>query len=323
MKKLLLIAVFIATPCFAQVLTDTARGVVVAHPGRVELAGAWNAEGVANPTQIVAGSDRVAVLDALNDQAVVVEVATGRATRIRTAATPIAAAFLGRDLYVLARDARTLQRSGGPSIQLGADPAFLRASGAKLYVYSRAAGVLQEIENDRVVRRFTVPPFASDFELAGRTAYLVYPREARIRTVDLAAGKIGSIAVGAVPVDLAIAGGGTALTARVLAVADPSAKRLWLTEGEQSAAQAIARGFLRGFLGLGLYGNRSSVFPTGIDRVLARGSKWIAYDSSSGTLYRIERQKSSVIAKSIAPGAFTLTASGVAFWQDGRLRIAR
>ena len=321
MKKLLLLA-FLASPAFAQVLTDTPRGVVAAHAGRVELAGAWTAEGVANPTAIAASSERVAVLDALNDQAVIIDLATGRATRRNTAATPIAAAFLGRELFILARDGRVLQGER-TAIPLAADPALLRVAGGKLYVYSRAAGVLQEIDGERIVRRLTVAPFASDLEIAGRTAYLVYPREARIRTVDLATGKAGNVAVGAVPVDLALTGGGTALTARVLAVADPSAKRVWLTEGAQSTAQAIARGFLRGFLGLGLYGNRASAFPTGVDRVLARGSRWVAYDSSSGTLYRIERRKSSVIAKGIAPGGFTLTAEGVAYWQDGRVRMVR
>jgi hypothetical protein len=184
--------------------------------------------------------------------------------------------------------------------------------------------VLAEIERDRVVRRAVIAPFASDLEVDGATAYLLFPREAHIRTVDLRTLRAsGSVAVGAVPIDLALAGGGSAITARVVAVADPSAKRVWLTEGTQSLTQAVARGFLRGVLGLGLFGNRSSEFPTGVDRVLARGARWLAYDSSSGTLYRVTRQKSSVVASGIAPGAFALTADGIAYWQNGRVRIAR
>jgi hypothetical protein len=180
--------------------------------------------------------------------------------------------------------------------------------------------VLEEIDG-RVTRRVRVGSFASDLETDGRTAYLLYPREARIQMVDLASMKLkGTAAVGAVPVDLALAGGGTALTARVLAVADPSAKRIWLTEGTQSTAEAVARGFLRGFLGLGLFANRSSAFPTGVDRVVARGARWIAYDSSSGTLYRVDRRKSSVIARHVEPGAFALTQDGIAWWEDGRIR---
>src|SRR6185436_17375024 len=106
-----------------------------------------------------------------------------------------------------------------------------------------------------------------------------------IRLVDLRTMKATSeIAVGAVPVDLAFAGGGTALTARILAVADPSGKRVWLTESTQSMTEAVARGFVRGLLGLGLFGGQGSQFPTGVDRVETRGKGWVAYDSSSRTL---------------------------------------
>lgn len=323
MKRLALILLF-ATPAFAQVLTDTSRGVVVANAGRVRLERGWDVEGVREATDIAASSDRVVVLDALHDQAVVVDIANGRTQRVTTGATPIAAAFVGRDLYILSRDSRQLRRVGGSAIAVEADPAFLAVASQKLYVYSRTTGVVEEIQNDRVTRRVRIAPFASDFEADGRTAYLAYPRESRVRTIDLAAMKPAeAIDVGAVPVDIALTGGGTALTARVLAVADPSAKRIWLTEGRQSMTKAVARGFLRGVLGLGLYGNRSSQFPTGVDRVLARGSRWIAYDSSSGTLYRVTRQQSSVIAKGIAPKGFTLTTDGVAFWQNGRVRTVR
>ena len=208
-----------------------------------------------NATAIVVGSDRIAVLDAMNNEAVIADLTTGKATRVRTAETPIAGAFLGRDLYILARDARQVERVNGPRFPVDRDPAFLRESGGKLYVYSRATGSIEEIGTKRRVK---VAPFASDFEISGRTAYLTFPREARIRTIDLNGMKVtGVVAVGAVPVDIAFAGGGTALTARILAVADPSAKRVWLTEATQSTSQAMARGFLRGFLGLGLFGNRS------------------------------------------------------------------
>jgi hypothetical protein len=303
-------------------LVETSRGIVVARSGSVELDGRWRVEGVRNPTEIIASDRQVVVLDALANEALMVDLASGRPTRHRTAETPIAAAFLGADVYVLARDARVLQRIGGRSIPLGADPSFLRAAHGKLYVYSRVSGALEEF-TERMTRRIEVAPFASDLETDGQTAYLVYPREGRILTVDLQSMKpAGPIALGAVPVDLALAGGGTALTARVLVVADPSAKRIWLTEGRQSATGAVARGFLRGFLGLGLFANRSAEFPTDIDRVLVRGSRRLAYDSSSGTLYRVTRQKSSVVAKNIAPGAFALTADGIVWWQDGRLQRA-
>jgi len=316
MKRLLLL-LLLSTPAFAQLLTSTDRGVVVAHGRTIALAARWTVDGVANPTAIVAGDDRVVVLDALHDEAVVVTLAGGRATRIRTAATPIAAAFLGRELFIVARDARLLQRAGGVDIPLGADPAFVAEWNGRLYIYSRGDGVLEESDGVRITRRVRVPPFASDLELAGGTAYLAYPRDGRIRTVRLESMKTGEeLAVGAVPVDLDFAGGGTALTARVLAVADPSAKRVWLAESTQSTAEAVARGFLRGFLGLGLFRGRASDFPTGVDRVETRGKDWIAYDSSSRTLYHFTRKATRVIARGVPPQGFTLTPRGVAWW-DG------
>jgi len=312
----MLLVLLLALPAGAQLLTSTPQGIVIATNNQLRLQNGWTATGVENPTHIVANDDQVAVLDALHNEAVIADLKTGRTTRIATAETPIAATFVNRELYVLARDARVLQH-GNTRIPLAADPSFLRSGNGRLYVYSRAAGLIEEIENDRVARRVSIAPFASDFEISGTTAYLVYPRDARIRTADLDAMKSGDeLAVGAVPVDLAFAGGGTAITARILAVADPSAKRVWLAEGTQSTAKAIARGFLRGFLGLGLFGNRASQFPTGVDRVEIRGKQWIAYDSSSGTLYHFTRKKSSVLAKNVAPGAWTLTARGVAWW-DG------
>jgi len=310
----LLVAAVLALPVSAQVLISTARGVVVAHDRRIELGTSWSVDGVAHATGIAAGDERVAVLDALSNEAVVVELATGRSTRMATAETPVAASFIGSQLYLLARDARLLQH-GDTRIAVGADPAFLRVAGGRVYVYSRAEGVVEEIEGDRVVRRLSVAPFASDLEVSGTSGYLVYPRTGRIRTIDLAAMKtLGELAVGSVPVDLTFAGGGTALTARILAVADPSAKRVSLAEGTQSMATAVARGALRGLLGLGLFGNGGAQFPTGVDRVEIRGKAWIAYDSSTGTLYTFTRKTSSVLARGIAPGAFTLTGTGVAWW---------
>jgi hypothetical protein len=310
-------ALLFALPATAQVLTDTPQGVVVAHEGRVKLAGRWNVEGVAHPTSMVADGGRVVVLDGLHDEAVIVE--NGRASLIETATTPVAAAFLARELYILARDGRVLQHVGGRDIPVAADSAFLSTWKDRLYVYSRATGAIQEIANDAITRTLTVAPHASDFEIAGGIAYLAFPREGKIRSVRLSSGagessEVHELAVGAVPVDLAFAGGGSALTARILAVADPSAKRVWLAEGTQSTVEAVARGFLRGLLGLGLFGSRASEFPTGVDRVLTRGKAWVAYDSSSRTLYRFSRKENVVLARDVAPQAFVLTADGVAWW---------
>lgn len=315
MKRVLLV-VFLSLPAAAQVLIDTPRGVVAAHDGRIELVNGWNVAGVDDATFIAADDDRAVVLDALSNEAAIVELANGATRRIRTAETPIAAIFVKGELYILARDARVLQHVGGVDIPLDADPSHIAQADGRIFVYSRTAGVLREIGGERL----EVPPFASDFEIAGNDFYLVYPREGKVRMGPIRpSGPIGpltELSVGAVPVDLAFAGGGTALTARILAVADPSAKRVWLTESTQSMATAVARGFLRGLLGLGLFGARSSQFPTGVDRVETRGKNWIAYDSSSRTLYHFTRRQSTVLARGVAPHAFALTGNGVAWW-DG------
>lgn len=322
MKRILLLAL-LACPAFAQVLTDTPRGVVVAHDGRIEWGGR-SVAGVEHATFITADDERAVVLDALHNQAVLVDLASGAMQRIRTAETPIAALFVRRELYILARDARVLQRVGGEDIPLDADPSHLAQTNGRIFVYSRTAGVLHEIGGGR----WEVPPFASDFEITGERFFLTYPREGKVRIGQIGPigqmgspispirpiGLISELSVGAVPTDLAFAGGGTALTARILAVADPSAKRVWLAESTQSMTEAVARGFLRGLLGLGLFGGRASQFPTGVDRVQTRGKHWIAYDSSSRTLYHFTRKQSTVLARGVAPHAFALTADGVAWW---------
>jgi hypothetical protein len=108
-----------------------------------------------------------------------------------------------------------------------------------------------------------------------------------------------------------------------LAIADPSAKRVWMIEGAQSFSQAFARGFLRGLLGLGLRANRNSDFPTGVDRVLIVGKTLLAYDTSSGTLYRVAKAKSTAVAQDVGPQSFTLTSEAVWIWDDSVRRLQR
>jgi hypothetical protein len=321
---------FIAAPAFAQSIASTPHGFVVAHHNVIQLFNAqgtdvvWTTDGVANPTSIVAGDERVAVLDALSSDVRIVELATGRGTTMRSGETPVGGAFLGRTLYLLERDARALERIGADgaraSISLTADPAFLFAAGGRLYAYSRTAGVLQEITASpfAVARSVRVAPFASDVETDGKDAYLVYPREAKIRVVALATMQpAGEVAAGAVPVALAIE------PPHTLAIADPSAKRVWIIEGAQSFSQAFARGFLRGLLGIGMRPRGNSDFPTGVDRVLIRGKALIAYDTSSGTLYRVAKSQSSIVAQNIRPQAFTVTHDAVWTWDDSVRRLQR
>ena len=329
MKRILAL-LLAASPALAQVVATTPRGVVVAHDNVVQLFNAagtgvvWTIEGVAMPTSIVAGTDRVAVLDALSSSVLIVELGSGRGTTISCGETPVAGIFAGSALYLLERDARALERIGADgaraSIDTSADPSFLQDSGNRLYAYSRTAGLLQEITTApfAVARSVPVAPFASDFQIDRGNAYFVYPREAKIRVVALASMKPGGeIAVGAVPVALAFT------PSHALAVADPSAKRVWMIEGAQSFGQAFARGFLRGLLGLGIRPNRNSDFPTGVDRVLVRGNVLFAYDTSSGTLYRVAKGKSTVVAKDVPPQSFAITSDGVFVWDEAVRRLQR
>jgi len=317
-----LIAFALSLPLFAQSVASTSRGVIVAHDNVIELQGKWKTEGVSAPGAIAVSDTRTAVLDPIHDRVAVVVLVDGRTTFATTLSTPIAAAFAGNDLLVVDRDAGVIEKIGGGKIQLARDPEFLAVTGSHAYVYSRVDGALQEIgiEPFALLRTIQVDPFASAMQCDTRTAYLTYPRAGRIKIVDLEKmERQGEITIGELPIDIAISGGPTALTASRLAVADPVAKRVWLVEGRQSTAQAFARGFIRGMLGLGVFGRNDKQFPTGVDRVVARGSGWLAFDSSTGTLYDITKRNTTVLARGLAPHAFALTPEGVAWWQSGTL----
>jgi hypothetical protein len=321
-----------AATTHAQPIASTNRGIVVAHDDVVELFDRtgkkliWKTDGLPTPQTIAASNERIAVLDPLANEARVVDLATGHGTTVHTGETPVAGVFIGSTLYILERDARALERIGADgtraSISTGADPAFLRESNGKLFVYARGEGLVQEVSTTPfAIRRNTrVTPFASDFEVDAKNAYVVDPHAAKIAIVNLDSMRSGgSVEVGAVPVSFAFASTGTSLTARTLAVADPSAKKVWMIEGAQSVTQAFTRGFLRGLIGLGLFGSGTSDFPTGVDRVFINGTRWYALDSSSGTLYRFTKSSSSVVARNIH--TFTVAPEGVFYWSDAVRRL--
>jgi hypothetical protein len=68
---------------------------------------------------------------------------------------------------------------------------------------------------------------------------------------------------------------------------------------------------------------RRPVSLTGIDRLILAGSKWYAWDSSSGTLYRFIRQRSSVVAKNIGAKRFAVTADGISIWDEAVRRLQK
>ena len=333
MKRLvLMLALLGAMPVAAEVVATTPRGVAVAHDGVVDLRSngrlVWSAPGVDQATAIIVGDAHLAVLDAWANRVRILSLLEGNGTTFPTGETPSGGLFVGNDLYIIARDSNRLERIGSDgsraSLDLNFDPVFVGASAERLYIYSRIKGSLVEVAVGSrrmiVLRQLAVPSHASDMEVHGRTAYLIYPREAKLMTVNLDKLEIvGSVAAGGAPTDIAIGGRGTALSATVIAIADPPAKRVWMTEGTQSVGAAFGRGFLRGFLGLGLFRPRSAEFPRGIDRVTAAEGLILAFDSSSGTLYRVDRTRVVRIAEGIDPKGFAISNGKAVFWRGGAL----
>jgi len=114
----------------AAALVATPRGIVVAHDHTVEIPGLWRAaNGVANPSLVVANDEQAATIDPLANEVAITDLANGKTTIAKTGETPIDALYLDGNLYILNHDSRTLQR-GSSTISVAADPAFLRQSRA-------------------------------------------------------------------------------------------------------------------------------------------------------------------------------------------------
>ena len=328
MKALLTVSLLIAVAASGQVVAPADDRTFVARDGVVEIydsSGRLTAShaGVANPSAIAIGAERVAVLDSYANRLLTIPGGV-----IETHETPVAALFIGNDLYVLSRDARTLERiranGSRTSVAVAADPVFMRESGRLLYVYSRLDGLVQAIDpvSMRVIRRGLITPFASDLEIDGAVGYLVVPREGVIQMFSLVTLEpLDSISAGSVPMDLAITAAPSTVAPVRLAVADPSSKRVWLLDGAQSVGGAFGRGFLRGLLGLGLYRPPHTDFPGGVDRVTSGGGVTLAYDSSTKTLYRVGKTSRAVVSP-VGSDAFALFGRRIVYWSGGALRFA-
>lgn len=327
-----LLAALIATTADAQIVRGTPNGIAVARNGVIEMYDdnarlKWRVAGVENPSHLAADNDRLAVLDSWANRVCVVSARDGEGRTLVTAETPVAALFAGGALFVVGRDANVVERLAADgsrtTVTVAPDPVFIRESAGRVYLYSRRDGVLQELSHDgRIIRSATVGAFASDFEADGAAAYFLFPAESRMVVVDLGDLEVQrSVAIGAVPSDLAVVRSGNALSAPLLAVADPGALRLWRTEGAQSVGAAFGRGFLRGLLGLNLFRPRNAELPTGVDRVVSRGAVTLAFDSATGTLYRSRGERSERIAQGIAHQAFAIVGTKIAVWHAGRLSL--
>ncbi|MEO8215976.1 MAG: hypothetical protein ABI718_02730 [Acidobacteriota bacterium] len=307
--------------------------LIVAHGGprptvtAYSMKGAilWSRPGLAHPSFVVTDKigSRVAILSALDDAVQIVELNSGGSRRVETPATPVAARFEESAVVVLCRDGRKLVRIAdgtiSMSVDLPADASFLAGAGGSLWIYSRLTGDLIEFDSDTlsIRSRAVFDRFASDLEVDDRHAYLVYPREGTVEVIALPEMTLaGRLNVGAVPIDLIVQKGGTALTATVLHVADPASRAIYANESTQSFAAAFGRGLLRGLLGFGLLSGTSAQFPAPIDRILADGNRMLAYDSAGRALYSFGGKKSHLLATSVPRGGYTFVEQGIAWWDE-------
>jgi hypothetical protein len=311
----------------AQSVASTARGIVVAHDGTVELQGdrGWSANGVANPGPIVVGETRIAVFDTIANEAAIIDLADGKSTRVHTGESPIGGLFLGRDLFLLARDASILERFGADgshaSVKTAADPLAVRESGGVLYVYARVAGKLYAIDPARmtIVREADVPRFLSDLEVDAERIYLLDPQHAKLHIVTRAM-QLDEARIGAVPTDLAIVHTADRQHEE-LAFADPSGKRVFVMSRPQTTAESAAKATTGSVGSASASPRRFTAFPTGVDRVLTRGLEIVAYDSATQTLYRYGK-KVPLIATGVVPNAFALAPDGIV-WYDAVRRLQK
>lgn len=327
MKRIALIAVVMlfAASLRGEVVAHAPRlGTLVASANAIRIIGRdgatlRRAPGVARPSFAVVSEDgtKAAVVDSLDNTLAILDVARGETTRHDVGETPIAAVFVNDDLYVLCRDGRKLTRIGNKNsseVEVASDSAFLRTRNGRLYVYSRAEGTLAEYAPDlRLQRTASAGGSASDLEVDGRHAYLLFPRSSELVAVSLETfAVVDRTEVGAVPIDLA-------LERLTIAVADPSSKRVWRIARSESPARAFARAFVRGFLGLSSARASSVEVPSGVDRLWVAGAKSFGYDSANRTLYRLEGKKARRIAHDVELREIAETAAGVAIWSDDRL----
>jgi hypothetical protein len=199
------------------------------------------------------------------------------------------------------------------------DSTELRPWRGTILVYSRGEGIVDAYDPRTLqhLRSAVVAPFASDFQISGARAYLLFPRDARMIAFDLEKfAEIERVSIGGVPIDLAILGDR-------IAVADPASKRVWIVEKSQSAGEAFARGFLRGLIGIGVAPGAEPGFESGVDRVWSDGAGAAVMDTARGTLYRLGSPPA-LIAREVHADAVGVSGDHVFFWDRaaGRVRKA-
>jgi len=260
------------------------NSIVVARDGRIEAFDRtgqkklWSSEGVANASAIVVSEDErsAAVIDGFGERVAVVSLADGAVEMHDMPGTPVGAAFLGHDLWVILRDhSSILHIAGRKQIPVALDPAFIVAVDGYLYVYSRADGVLQELDPKtlQVRRMIGVDTAGSDLEVRGPNAYICRPSDEEIVVVDLPHMTKKRIKAGKAPIDLAFVpfGAKLELDPGTAIIADPASRQL-IEARDPGSGKTIN-------------------LPSPCDRVIINGAGVFAQDSNSGALYRIDGRR--------------------------------
>ena len=336
MKRFLpLIAALLLTPATldaASVVVRAGEAIVHAVPGSIRVLAPGAAEprsypGLAYPGFGAIASDYAlaAIFDPVDDRlAIVSSEGAPRIVELRDA--PTAAAFLGSALYVVSREKGSLTRIGSDdteaSVRASGNPGFVSISNDTVFTYDSVRGLVERFDPASLESSgtLTIDRFGSDFETDGRFGYLAIPGTGEVISFSLSTldGR-KTVQGGAVPVDVVVEKASGTLSPGTLAIADPASRRVWRVEGQQSGGAAFARGFLRGLIGLGLYAPRSSELPAGVDRIETAAGGLLAFDSSSGDLYRITPRRSERIATGVDPSGYAWDGERVFYSAGGML----
>jgi DNA-binding beta-propeller fold protein YncE len=254
----------------------------------------WSAKGLESPSAIAVSPDgsMAVVLDGFANRVALVTLADGAVEFHETPATPLAAVFFGRDAWIILRDRSSVMRlSDQKEVPVALDPAFIVAGVDNLYVYSRAEGVLQEIDPKAAAMRRTVETGSggSDLEIRRYEAFVCRPMVGKIAAIDLLKMTSRDIPCGETPMDVAFDNVGTSY------IADPTKQIAYVSKDPGEG--------------------RPVNLPTPADRIVSGGAGAYAFDSNCRTIYRI----SGHIAGTVATGvdAFVSTDKTL-FWWDAK-----
>ncbi len=293
--------------------------ILVAHDGKIEAFDPsgeqrrWSVKGLTNPSAIVVTTDGkgAAVLDGYADRVAIVSVAEGLVRFQNTPTTPVAAAFFGHDLWVVLRDTSRVRRiteiGDQTDVAVALDPALIAVSDQFVYVYSRAEGLLQEIDakSAQITRSVSLGIAGSDLEIKlprpdeplGAKAFVCLPT-GKLAVIDLVKMQAFEASVGTGLTDLAFIPFGAGLTwvDGTAVIADPGKPAIY-------ASTKIGRSI-------------PIPSPTPVDRILVSAAGIFALDSASGTLYLIDGRSVKPFATGLTPTSFVVTDRGVFRW-DG------